>query len=209
MIQPGGFRGAAFGTAAEGDARVDLAARNAFSDAVGISKSWSFVSQVHGATVIEARRPGNLGEADAIFTTRPGLPVAVGTADCVPIILEGPDVVAVVHAGWRGVVAGIVPAVIAAVAAAGAHLERAAIGPGIGSCCYEVGDEVAAHFSDYLGKTTWGTPSIDLAAAVADQLAPLDVWIAAACTYTSEQLFSYRRNRTTKRQTAVAWLPTG
>jgi hypothetical protein len=209
MIRPSGFRGAAFGTAAEGDARVDLAARAAFADAVGITNSWAFVAQVHGATVIEARRPGNLGEADAVFTTRPGLPVAVGTADCVPIILEGPDVVAVVHAGWRGVVSGVVPAAIAAVTAAGAHLERAAIGPGIGSCCYEVGDEVAAHFSDYLGETTWGTASIDLVAAVADQLAPLDVWSADACTYTSERLFSYRRNRTTNRQTAVAWLTTG
>ena len=113
MILPGGFRGAAFGTAAEGDARVDLEARAAFAAAVDVTEAWAFVSQVHGATVIEARRPGNLGEADAIFTTRPGLPVAVGTADCVPIILEGPDVAAVVHAGWRGVVAGVVPAAIA------------------------------------------------------------------------------------------------
>jgi YfiH family protein len=208
MIRPGGFRGAAFGTAAEGDARVDFGARAAFSAAVGVTDMWAFVSQVHGATVVEARRPGNLGEADVIFTTRPGLPVAVGTADCVPIILEGPDVVAVVHAGWRGVVAGVVPAAIAAVAATGAHLERAAIGPGIGSCCYEVGGEVAEHFADYLGTTTWGTTSIDLVAAVADQLAPLEVWSADACTYTSERLFSYRRNRTTNRQTTVAWLPT-
>lgn len=208
MILPSGFRGAAFGTAAEGDARVDSQARAAFSTAVGISDSWAFVSQVHGATVIEARRPGNLGEADAIFTTRPGLPIAVGTADCVPMVLEGPDVVAVVHAGWRGVVAGVVPAVMAAVTAAGANLERAAIGPGIGGCCFEVGDEVAAHFAPFVAMTTWGTTSVDLAAAVADQLAPLEVWRADACTYTSERLYSYRRNRTTNRQTTVAWLPT-
>jgi YfiH family protein len=208
MIRPAAFRGAVFGTAAEGDARVDNAARAVFSEALGIGDDWAFVSQVHGARVVEARRAGHLGEADAIFTTRPGLPVAVGTADCVPIIMEGPGVVAVVHAGWRGLVAGIVSAAMAAVSAAGGRLEAAAIGPCIGSCCYEVGDEVADHFSGYVRRTTWGTTSIDLAAAVADQLAPLEVWISNDCTYTSERLFSYRRDRTTKRQTSVAWLPT-
>ena len=209
MIRPDGFRGAAFGTSSEGDGRVDPVARAAMSATLGICGSWAFVSQVHGARVVEARRSGTMGEADAIFTTRPDLPMAIGTADCVPIIIEGPDVAAVVHAGWRGVVAGVVPAALDAIAGSGAHAERAAIGPAIGSCCYEVGSELADQFGDYVDRTTWGTLSIDLVAAVSDQLAPLELWRADLCTYTTEGLHSFRGNRTTDRQTAVAWLPKG
>lgn len=208
MIRPGGFRGAAFGTAAEGDGRTDLQARRAMATALGIGQQWASVSQVHGDVVLEARQPGNLGEADGLFTTRPDLPLAVGTADCVPVIIEGPDVVAVIHAGWRGVVAGIVPAGLDAMIAAGTHPERAAIGPGIGGCCFEVGPEVAAQFGRWVGTTTWGTTSIDLVGAITDQLGSLDVWRSESCTFTSERLYSYRRDHTEARQTAVAWLPT-
>ena len=111
---------------------------------------------VDGSTVLAVTAPGPAGEADALFTAEPGLPLVVATADCAPIVLEGPDVVAVVHAGWRGAVAGVVPAALEAIAEAGHVIERAAIGPTIGACCYEVGPEVA----DRLGHNTYSRPRV-------------------------------------------------
>jgi hypothetical protein len=107
--------------------------------------------QVHSAAVLVAESAGCQGEGDALVTNHAGVAVAVRTADCLPILLADPahHVVAAVHAGWRGTAAGIV----------GKTLERmrvefgtepgqviAAIGPGIGVCCYEVGPEVAREF---------------------------------------------------------------
>lgn len=110
-------------------------------------------SQTHGVTVLDGDaalgRAGrvDLGEGDAIVLTQPGALIAVRVADCVPILLSAPGAVAAVHAGWRGTAAGIVThALQALLARSGAAPDavRAAIGPCIGSCCYEVGDEVAA-----------------------------------------------------------------
>lgn len=209
MIRPPGFRGAAFGEAAAGDLRVDEAGRRAMAGDLGVAPEWAFVTQVHGATVLRAARPGLLGEADAIFTTRHALPIAVATADCVPVILEGEGVVAVIHVGWRGAVAGVVEATLGQLSQTGLTVERAAIGPGIGSCCYEVGDDVAELFDGFTGTTTWGTRSIDIAGFVASRLEPIPVWRSERCTFSDPGLHSYRQNRTKLRQVTVAWLPTG
>ena len=85
---------------------------------------------------------------------------------------------------------------------------RAAIGPAIGPCCYEVGPEVAAELPGHSSLTTWGTPSVDIPGYVHEQLAGLEVWRSDECTYTSERLHSWRRDGTKQRQVAVAWLPT-
>jgi YfiH family protein len=207
MIRPPGFRGAAFATANDGDARRDPAARRRLADRLGIAPEWSFPRQVHGTRVVEATVPGDVGEADAVFTSVEALPVAVATADCAPIILEGDDVVAVVHAGWRGAAAGIVPAALAALSTRGAPAVRAAIGPTIGPCCYEVGAEVAARFPGFVGATRWGTESVDLPGYLAAQLDGLAVWQSAECTFTAADLHSFRETGTAARQVAVAWLP--
>jgi len=209
MIRPEGFRGAAFGSAADGDARGDRAARLRFAEALGINPSWASVRQIHGAQVVTATQPGLLGAADAILTATADLPVCVATADCVPVIIEGEQTTAVVHAGWRGVVAGVVDAALSAMVAAGDAPRRAAVGPAIGPCCYEVGDEVATQLEPHVATTTWGAPSGDLPSAVVAQLGSLPVWLSETCTFTSDALNSYRRNRTEMRQTAVTWLPTG
>lgn len=209
MIRPPGFRGAAFGEAAEGDLRIDAAARRRVAGELGISPEWAFVSQVHSAEVVRATEPGSHGEADAIFTTRHALPIAVATADCVPVILEGDGFAAVVHAGWRGASSGVVAKTLDALAGAGLSVSRAAIGPSIGPCCYEVGEEVSTHFVDHVGETTWGAPSVDLAGYLAAELTGIPVWRSQRCTYTDDQLNSYRRNRTKLRQVAVAWLSAG
>jgi hypothetical protein len=92
-----------------------------------------------------------LGEGDALLDNTPGSVVAIKTADCLPILLvdDRHRAVAAVHAGWRGTVAGIAQRAVEAMRAQFGSAPgdlRAAIGPGIGPCCYEVGPEVAAEF---------------------------------------------------------------
>ena len=95
--------------------------------------------QVHGARVVRADEASELGEADAMLATRPGVEVGVVTADCVPVLVAAGGAVAAVHAGWRGLAGGVIPSALAALreASAGAA-PRAAVGPCIGPCCYEV-----------------------------------------------------------------------
>ena len=143
-----------------------------------------------------------------MFTTEQGLPLAVATADCVPVIVEGDAVTAVIHAGWRGVASGVVPATLAAIEAAGLLPARAAIGPSIGPCCYEVGEELLDLFPRHRSSTNDGAFSVDLGAAVAEQLGGLAVWRSPACTSCDEGLHSFRQTRTAARQVSVAWIPT-
>lgn len=112
--------------------------------------------QVHGTAVHEVRRPGDAAgvEADAIVCRVAGIAVGVVTADCVPILLaaDRARAVAAVHAGWRGLTAGVVAAGVAVLAGAGRPPELAAIGPHVGPCCYEVDEPVLravrARFAD-------------------------------------------------------------
>ena len=208
MIVPAEFRGAAFGTAADGDGRNDLEARSRIAAALAIPERWACLEQVHGASVLTADRPGRLGEADAMFTSIPGLPLAVGTADCVPVVIEGTGSVAVVHAGWRGVAAGVVAAAATAMQETDGDPLRAAIGPAIGPCCYEVGEDVLARLGDYAATTAWGTPSIDLPRAAAAQLGgDVELWVSRLCTRDDPALYSHRRDDTRHRQVTIGWLP--
>ncbi len=211
MISPPGFGRVRFGCAIDGDARSDRSVRQGFVDS-GSPDRWAYADQVHGRTVAIAEGDGPVGEADAIFTEHPDLCLVVATADCVPVALEGDGFAAVIHAGWRGVAADVVGATCEVVSGAGYRIERAAIGPAIGPCCYEVGEEVRAALPDHHRRTTWDTPSVDLVAAVADQLTPHlgggPIWTSGRCTYTDPGLNSYRRDRTSKRQVVVAWSTT-
>lgn len=110
------------------------------------------LQQIHSSEVLLAHdRAGCAGEGDALITKVPGVTVSVRTADCYPVLLVDPEVraVAVVHAGWRGTAGRIVLKTLARMQwefGTDAGKAFAAIGPGIGECCYEVGGEVAAHF---------------------------------------------------------------
>ena len=207
MIVPDGFRGAAFGTSAEGDLRRTPDERARVSRALGIPAEWAWVNQVHGPVVVEARSAGELGEADGMVTLRRELPLAVAAADCVPVVIEADDAVAVVHAGWRGAAAGVVSAALDALVARGSPPRRAAVGPAIGPCCYEVGRDVAEQFPGHTTRTSWGTTSVDLPGFIRSELEGLDTWVSSECTFTSDHLFSYRRTATSRRQMAVGWLP--
>jgi copper oxidase (laccase) domain-containing protein len=85
--------------------------------------------------------------------------------------------------------------------------EKAFLGPGIGSCCYEVGDDVSKEFPEHRTTTSWGSDAVDLAGAVRAQLSGLDVWTSGRCTHHDEGLFSHRRNGTDDRLAAVGWIP--
>jgi YfiH family protein len=206
ILRPQGIRGAAFTLAAAGDQRAASASRASVAAELGIDPHWATLHQVHGSTVIEATHAGELGEGDALFTRVPRLPLAVFTADCLAVVLEGDGIVGIAHAGWRGLAAGVIAGLRTALEDAGSPAKAAAIGPAIGSCCFEVGEDVAGRFPEEAATTTWGSPSVDLLAAARAQLAGLGVWDAGRCTGHDPGLFSHRRQGTDRRMAAIGWL---
>lgn len=177
-------------------------------------KSLAWVRQVHGSAVLPATS-GLSGEGDGVWSRQPALAVSVVTADCVPILIGGSGVVAAVHAGWRGIEAGIVGEALSRLEADPAGL-TAWIGPAIGLCCYEVGEDVAARIEAAVGGR-WsspgprGRPHLDLVGAVTAQLrrAGLDsIRGVSACTRCQVgRLASYRRDgQGAGRNIALAWL---
>ncbi|MEU8352119.1 peptidoglycan editing factor PgeF [Streptomyces sp. NPDC048845] len=185
-----------------------------------------WMNQVHGRDVAVADAPWPRGEdgaardvpaVDAVVTARPGLALAVLTADCVPVLLADPaaGVAGAAHAGRPGLVAGVVPAVVEAMAGLGAVPSRitARTGPAVCGRCYEVPeamrDDVAAAVPEAAAVTGWGTPAVDVAAGVRAQLERLgvrDIGLSAVCTRESPDHFSYRRDRTTGRLAGYVWL---
>lgn len=163
--------------------------------------------QVHGADVVEADPDGPGGAAgppaaDGLVTKRPGLVLVVRVADCVPVLLADPraGVVGAVHAGRVGVAAGVVAAGLSALRARGAREVMAWVGPHVCGSCYEVPEamraEVTASAPEAWATTSWGTPALDLGAAVRAQLEAggATVTDASRCTVESEDLHSYRRD---------------
>ena len=179
--------------------------------------------QVHGTTVQRVRgyRGGDAGtetdtesqpeiEADGQATALRGVGAMVLTADCLPIALGCSGAVAIVHAGWRGLAAGVLEEGVRAIEELGGAGEMVAvIGPGAGVCCYEVGEEVYAAFG---GAHRIGIPPtrIDLKAIARERLLAAgvaEVRDVGACTICDERFFSYRREGARAgRQGGVAWL---
>ena len=171
--------------------------------------------QVHGADVTEAEprgivTPGTIfARCDGLWTDRPGQPLVLLTADCLPVALaraNGAPRLVVLHVGWKGLLAGIVEA---GVRALGDGAVAAAIGPGIGACCYEVGDEVAGPYRDRFGEDVIVGRNLDLAQAAERALRAAGVVRVERvdrCTSCEPELFfSHRRDRgLTGRQGVVA-----
>src|SRR6185295_15096411 len=130
------------------------------------------LKQVHGAQVAEAPFEG-FPEADAAVASASGLILGIETADCLPVLLVDPRrrAVAAAHAGWRGTAAGVAARAVEALVAAGSRPEDllAALGPGIGACCYEVGEELKAAFGPegaaFFRPGPRGRPHLDVRAA--------------------------------------------
>ena len=159
--------------------------------------------QVHGARVVRAEEPGHAPECDALLTTRPGLALAITTADCMSILYAAPGAVAAAHSGWRGTAAGMPALALAAVCdAAGVGPEdvRVSFGPCIRACCYEVGEEVAGDFPEAAVRRGEGRPHLDLPVAAKLQLAAAGLpaeglFDSGACTACDAELYySYRRD---------------
>jgi len=172
--------------------------------------------QVHGTRVRvadAATEDGTIPEdADGQATTQPGLAPMVVTADCLPVAIAGDGAVAMVHAGWRGLAGGVLAEAVRAVGdlSAGGAL-AAAIGPGAGPCCYEVGDEVRAAFADEREGVRRGR-NLDLKEIARRRLERAgveqihDVGLCTICSDPS-LFFSHRRdNGVTGRQAGIAWL---
>ena len=171
--------------------------------------------QVHGTRVSEAHptgvvRPGTEYEqCDGLWTDEPGQGLVLVTADCLPIALARTDGarLVVLHAGWRGLLAGIAEA--GAVAVDGESV--AALGPGIGPCCYEVGEEVAAPFRERFGDDVARNGHLDLSLAAVRALEMAGVTrvdrVGGCTACDPETYFSHRRDRgVTGRQGIVAAL---
>jgi YfiH family protein len=158
--------------------------------------------QVHGTDVVGAD-PRTVAEADGQVTAEHGVAAMALTADCLPIALVAPEGVGMLHAGWRGLADGVIANGVAALRELGAGRIAAAIGPGAGPCCYEVGDEVHAAFGTS-GRT------VDLKAIARERLEQAGVAVVHDCglctMHDPERFFSHRRDRgVTGRQAGVAW----
>lgn len=210
-----------------GDDPAAVAAnRSLVGQALGLARL-SYVSQVHGTDVheVDEAEAASLTaqgaeeetavRADAQVTGVPGVGLAILVADCTPVMLADPDagVVGVAHAGRRGMADGVVPAVVAAMRDLGADRIRAVIGPSVSPRHYEVPaalrEEVAVAEPVTASVSASGTPALDVAAGVAEQLhragAELVHW-SPLCTFASEELFSYRREAVTGRFAGIVWL---
>lgn len=191
----------------------------------GSAVQW--LNQVHGARVIPAGRDGALPEADASFTAESGIACAVMTADCLPVLFctRAGDRVAAAHAGWRGLVGGVLEATVAAMGAAPAEI-MAWLGPAIGPGAFEVGPEVREAFLAAAGGDQQATDRCFLPSATRSghYLADLyglarirlhlagigDIYGGDFCTFDDfERFYSYRRDGETGRMASLVMLRPG
>ncbi len=201
--------------------------------AAALGLRWLCASrQVHGTTVLRIRAQDGCGgealarDADGHATALRGIGMMVLVADCLPVLLVSRDAVAAVHAGWRGLAAGVLEEGVHAirelsgagepggggelsgdVEPGGAGELVAYVGPGAGPCCYEVGEEVHAAFA---GAGRVGARNLDLPALARERLLAAGgarVELAGCCTICDERFHSHRRDgERAGRQAGIAWL---
>jgi polyphenol oxidase len=197
---------AIFSTRSAGSVKDDHAPLAA---ALGISPDQIVIGrQVHGAEL--AFHDGTAAsnpEADGHVITNPGPVGLVYTADCLPVALAGPGGIAILHCGWRGLSVGIVGRGAETIGAT-----HAAIGPGIGPCCYEVGDDVLGPFAE-LGAGIASGRMLDLpevARRLLQRAGVERIESAELCTCCEEELFfSHRRDADRGRQAGLVWIEAG
>jgi polyphenol oxidase len=198
----------------DADAVAENRARVATAAGLPDPQRWVWIDQVHGCAVVEVDAPPvRPPTADASFTTRPGLPLAIVTADCAPVVLANDTAVGVVHAGHRGLAGGVLHAAVERVRARGTGPVRAFLGPCIRVECYEFGADDLATFvsrfgTEVEGRTRAGAPALDLAAGVRIALSEAGVDALDDCSVCTadDAVYSYRRDGTTGRQVTIAML---
>lgn len=171
----------------------------------GVADGQIFVPrQTHTACVALAGEEPIDANVDALVSNRPGQVIGINTADCVPLLMAdvAAGVIAAVHCGWRGTVAGIAEAAAERIVALGAAAERihAAMGPCIGVECFEVGEEVALQFSPEVveRRAGWGKPHVNLPLDVARRLCSVGlrrehIAMPPACSVCCPDFYSVRR----------------
>ncbi len=180
----------------------------------GRSRVW--LRQVHGSGVVRVDGQWDqVGvEGDALVTAREDVCLAIFVADCAPVALASPEgVLAAVHAGWRGLMAGVIETTVAAMASMGATRIVGAVGPCVHPECYEFSEmelrSVAERLGDGVVATTVSSrPALDLPAAVASALDASGVALLAQvgeCTACSGSYFSHRREGSVERQAMLVW----
>jgi YfiH family protein len=218
-VSDGPFASLNLGILTEDDPASVVENRTRLCNAVGADPDGATMAwQRHGATVTEAQprgivTPGTVyGHCDGLWSDEPGRAMLLLTADCIPIALaresdEAPAV-GILHAGWRGLLAGIVGNGVRALGSRGI---AAAIGPSIGPCCYEVGDEVATPFREAFGEDIvrdgkldlWTAAERALRAAGCERVDRFDM--CTACD--GHRFFSHRRDHgKTGRQGVIAYV---
>jgi hypothetical protein len=191
--------------------RADLDARRRSA----VDLPWTWMRQVHGATVVRVDEPGEGAgaDADAAVTDVAGAALAVQVADCAPVALIGADgVVGIAHVGWRGLVAGVLTATLDAM---GSREVRGVVGPCIHAECYEFGKDELVRVAAVAGPqvrshTRDGSPALDLRAGIAHVLEARDVALVESpwddCTACAPGYWSHRARGDKARQAMVVWM---
>jgi purine-nucleoside/S-methyl-5'-thioadenosine phosphorylase / adenosine deaminase len=216
-VSEGDFESLNLGILTDDDPDRVVENRRRVCAAVGADASTATMAwQVHGGAVTEARPRGILErtvfeKCDGLWSDRPGQAMALVTADCYPVALarsDGMPGLCVLHVGWRGLLDGIVES---GVSALGGGELMAIVGPGIGPCCYEVGEEVSGPFRERLGAEVVADGKLDLGGATALALKEAGVGSVERtghCTACEPELFfSHRRDQgRTGRQGVIAYI---
>lgn len=216
-VSTGSYAGLNLGAHVGDDLQLVERNRQLLADAVGVSRSnLVFMNQVHGRDVeiVNGPRQGDAPAYDGVVTAAADLALVVLVADCTPVLLADVEagVIGAVHAGRPGMTAKIVDSAVSQMRELGARQISAAVGPSVCGRCYEVPDAMradAAAVSASSHAVTWtGTPAIDVAAGVVEQLREheVDVTWVPGCTRESTSLYSYRRDQQTGRFAGVVVL---
>jgi len=181
------------------------------------SQHWSFLTQVHGFENVEVKENETvLGlEGDVLFTAQNKKVLTIQVADCVPLALtSNGGAIAVIHAGWRGLLNGVIENASAVLEREFPGEQLAVVGPHIGPCCYEYGRKDLELFIEFFGKSVVGvtsssTESLNLMAVVQAILKKRGIEIVhrdGSCTSCDSKFWSYRSSGTQKRQSLFAWI---
>lgn len=214
-VSAGPFASFNLGLRTGDDPQAVAANRSRLSSLLPQPPRW--LRQVHGARAVEADALADAPEADAAVARRPGTVCAVLVADCIPVLLadRAGSVVAIAHAGWRGLAAGVIENAVRTMAGdPGGYV--AYLGPGIGPAAFEVGDEVRDAFlardAGAAGAFTphaagkWLADLFRLARRSLNRAGVGEIHGGTLCTYSDAgRFFSYRRSRTTGRMAALIW----